>query len=480
MRVRKSSRSTRVVRVAAVAGLVSCGLVGCQSYERSALDLGAHRLVVDARLDQMESIRAFAARLDTPAADAKRFAIDDGLSVGEGEVLALFYNRDLHRARLQAGVALAQREHAGRWADPVLGFDGTDVLSAADPFDFGVTLNLTIPISGRLGVERDRADVAYALELQRLLDMEWDVRARVRKQWASWSATRERLALFDEQIAQIEHVSMISDRLEEAGELARAEARLLRIEFAQQRSARAQAMLEERSMRSELHALMGLAPDARVKLIASMAIHEPMEHADPIERLIASNTQLGVQRARYRVSEETLHLEVRKQYPDLTIGTGYGREEDEDQLLLGFSLPIPVLNANRGGIAKARAEREVARADAESAFEQIAYAYRQSADQLESLRAQRDVYAREIIPMLDEQASELERLINLGDVNTLLLLETITRGYNAKSHLLDLQVGLQHASIEIQRLLGPDELDARTTTNAPDDDRLLEETGVQP
>ncbi len=75
--------------------------------------------------------------------------------------------------------------------------------------------------------------------------------------------------------------------------------------------------------------------------------------------------------AEYEVAERTFELEIRKQYPDLQIGPGYGLEDGQDQVLMGLSLPLPVLNANRQAIARAEANRSVARASVEAALERL-------------------------------------------------------------------------------------------------------------
>lgn len=191
---------------------------------------------------------------------------------------------------------------------------------------------------------------------------------------------------------------------------------------------------------------------------------------DAIGRLIEANTTLAVRRAEYQVAEETLRLEVRKQYPDITIGTGYGSEDNDDRLLLGVSIPIPILNANRAGIAEAKARREVARAVAETTFERLTRELAMARAAYGASRTQRDAFERELVPMLDEQASEVEQLINLGEVNTLLLLETVTRRYEAKSRLLDLRLAETDAAIEITRLLGPDESETPAPVEPATDD----------
>lgn len=433
-------------------------LAGCQSYERVPLELADHRAALDARLIATEPISYFVERLSEAGNQVpERFDPNDGLSPAEGEVLALFYNPDLRLARLDAGVALATFDTAGLWDDPQFGFDGEEVLSG--PFNYGLMLSLTIPISGRLGVEKDRAGAAYEAELRRIVDAEWSTRAAVRSAWASWSVASERLRLLREVIGQVERISAITDRLETAGELTRVEARLLRAELVETRADVAEAVFAEARARVELLGLMGLPPDAPVELLPALPPASIAETTDAIGRLIEANTTLAVRRAEYQVAEETLRLEIRKQYPDITIGTGYGSEDNDDRLLLGVSIPIPILNANRAGIAEAKARREVARAAAETTFERLTRELAMARAAYNASRTQRDAFERDLVPMLDEQASEVEQLIDLGEVNTLLLLETVARRFEAKSRLLDLRLAETDAAIEITRLLGPDELE---------------------
>lgn len=427
-------------------------LAGCQTYERSDLDLEAYRLSVEARLSDSGPVTAFGEQRQIDTGD---FDLRDGVTAEEAEALALFYNPDLRLARLEAGVALANKRHAGAWRDPVLGFTGEDVLGSGAPFEYGVTLGVTLPISGRLSVERDRAGAAHRVELRRVEDLEWNTRHAVRVAWAGWSAARERVELLRSSIEDLGEASGIADRLEQAGELARSESRLLRIELAQRRSALGQARVDAQGRHLTLLGLMGLAPGSQIELHPSLTAPPPPGPSDSIGWLTQANTALAVERAAYRLAEESLRLEVRKQYPDIELGGGYG-SEDDDRLLLGVSLPIGIFNANRGGIARARAERELARARAQTTLERLAEACHAARARYEALRDQEAIYEQEIVPMLEAQTREIRELMSLGEVSTLLLLETVTRSYGARSRLLELRLARQEASIELSRLLGPE------------------------
>ena len=453
-------------------------LSGCQQYERQSLDLDAHRSALQERALEVGRIEGFLERLRELGAEAPAtFSFEDGLTPAEGEVLALFYNAKLREARLEAGVALANFETAGLWDDPEFGFDGAEILSpSGSPFEFGVTLSLTIPISGRLDVERAQAGAAYEAALRRIVDSEWATRAAVRRAWAAWTAAEERLQLSREILVQVERLVAITDRLVAGGELSRVDGRLFLVELASRRAAVDEADLQARRTRIHLLGLMGLLPDARVELTPAFPRQEGPVADDHVNRVIATNTELAVRRAEYQVAEESLQLEIRKQYPDITIGSGYGSEDNDDRLLLGFSMPIPVLNTNRAGIAEARAERDLARAAAETTFERLCRELALAQAQSDSATAQRQRYESEIVPMLDEAATEVEQIADFGEMDTLLLLTTIQALFDAKSRLLELKQVELDAAVTIAELLGPSEL----TDPAPiSDDNDMDATAAE-
>jgi len=457
-------------RTAVAAACAVLCLAGCQSYEQQPLDLTAHREAFDQRGLSLERIDGFVERLRELGTDIpETFSFDDGLTPPEGEVAALFYNADLRQARLAAGVALASFENAGLWDDPEFGFDGSEIWSPSSPFEFGLMVSLTIPVSGRLEVEKSRAGAAYEAELRRIVNAEWELRGQVRQAWAAWTAAVERARLLRDATVQVERITSITDRLEAAGELSRIEARLFRVELAARRAEIADVILEVRQARIELLGLMGLPPNATIELLPALPTIDLTCAGDVVGRLIEANTELAIRRAEYQTAEESLRLEVRKQYPDIEIGGGYGREGD-DRLLLGLSLPIPILNANRAGIAEARAERDVALAAAETTFERLARALAYSQAALDAAQAQRVRYESEVVPMLEEQAAEVESIAQLGEVDTLILLETVHAELDAKSRLLDLRLSEFDAATAITLLLGPDEAaDPAPINDDPDD-----------
>ncbi|MDP6890055.1 MAG: TolC family protein, partial [Phycisphaerales bacterium] len=315
-------------------------LASCQSYEPAPLDIGGYRDRLDLRLTEVEPVTEFANRLhDEDRGVPDHFDLSDGISHAEGEVLALFYNPHLRIARLEAGVAMATRDTAGLWEDPVFGFDGAEILSPSSPFEFGLMGSLTIPISGRLDVEKDRAGAAYETQLRCLVDAEWRTRADLRTAWTRWSALTAQAALRSKMVVELDRISNIAEHLEVAGELNRIERRLIQIELADHRMQASETTLQLIEAVDALLGILGLPPTAVDLLEPSFPSVAIAEVEDVTARIIESNTELAVHFAEYRTAEETLRLEIKKQFPDIVIGSGYGTEFNDHRVMFGLSVP---------------------------------------------------------------------------------------------------------------------------------------------
>lgn len=381
-------------------------------------------------------------------------------------MLALFYNAKLRIARLQAGVALARFQNAGLWQDPVFGFDAAQVVSPSSNFEYGATLGLTFPVSGRLAVEKARAGAAYEVELRRIVDAEWSLRISLQQAWAEWTAAVRRKQLLQELIVEVERIGSLAARLEEAGALRTADARLLRIELVGRRAELTATELGAQQGRLRLLALMGLQPDADLNLSAGATVVPQLDAGALVERITANNTELSLLRAHYLVAEESLRLAVRKQYPDLSFGAGPGSEEDDTRWLFGFSLPLPLWNRNRAEVAAAQASRDLARGAIETALERIVREAQQLELVLAATREQSSQLTRELVPLLDEQSANIEELAALGDVDAFLLLETVGRRFEAQARLIALAQAESQAEARMNLLVGPPSKHSPTSVNA--------------
>lgn len=428
-------------------------LAGCQTYQPQAASRPAHKEEWEARRASSESVREFAKRLGETTSYDRAFDTDDGLSLGEGETVALVFNPDLRVARLRAGVAKATAEYAGLWDDPELSIDVLNITqSVPDPWVIGSALAFTIPVSGRLKVEKERAEVAMHAELERVAEAEWTVLRDAAEGWLEWSAHGHQLRQTEAILEQLDAVVESTSRLAEAGELPRTEASLFTIERASRRAERDRLRGELEESEQQLRSLMGLSPKAPLSLNPTLSPgtvrtdrSEPCEGHPTLVRL----------RREHEVADKTLLREIKKQYPDITFGPQ--GESDEGQSRIGFigAIPIPILNSNKGGIAEARAEREVALAAYETEYERMVGRLAALQARLSGIRSRRTTIYETLVPLVDRQVADAERLLELGEGDSLVLLESLLRSNEAKIQLIDLQLEEARTENEIRYLLGP-------------------------
>lgn len=431
---------------------------GCETYTPRPLDVEASRRALDARSAASAEVAELARRLAAEeSTDPSEFDAEDGLTLPEAEVVALVFNPELRLARMQAGVAKATADTAGIWEDPVTGINLNDVLQHANSgFSMGAEISFTIPISGRLDAEKERAGAAYAAHLALVQAAEWDTRMELRRAWAAWSSTRQRVAMVAETLDAVSLVADIADRLEAAGEMPRVEARLLRIERATVKSdlTHLRAKVAEREV--AVKRILGLAPWASIRLVPdTVPPATPVDLATLRDRMVAQSPLIAAHRALYEVAEKALAVEIRKQYPDIEIGPSYNTDGNED-LTLGVRFPLPLWNHNQQGVAVADAGRTLERARFEATLERCLADLESAAVVYEGFVAQRRTLQEEIAPLVDLQASETRRIAELGEVNTLLLLQSLVQQLAARLSLIEAQESEWLARIQIAHLSGPE------------------------
>ncbi|MFT4571644.1 MAG: cobalt-zinc-cadmium efflux system outer membrane protein [Hyphomicrobiaceae bacterium] len=428
-------------------------LGGCKTYRPDPIDLPAHSKTWRAQSVSSETVATFAKSLAASIPDTVAFNPKDGLTLREGELVALVFNPDLRVARSRAGVAEATAKYAGLWDDPELSFDVLKISKGVpDPWIVGSALSVTIPVSGRLRVEKKRAQAEMHAELDRLAEAEWKVQRDLGDAWVEWSAQGLRLQETEQIVKSLDSIVKSTSQLAEAGELLKTEAALFSIERESRRAELGQLGGDVAEGAYQIRALLGLSPEAPVDLVPALtAVRSVSGSALPDD----SSLTLSRLRSEYEVAEQTLLREVRKQYPDVTIGPQ--AESDEGQSRIGFvgAIPVPILNSNKGGIGKARAEREVAKAAFETEYEKITGRLAALRARLNGVRARSKAMNDSLVPMVDRQVTDASKLVELGEGGSLVLLESLVRAHEARLKLIDIRAEDSRTNNEIQFLLGP-------------------------
>jgi len=472
--------STVHAPLAALSAALILTLSGCKAYEPRALDLDrTQREYLLRALDGPVVEQFHEAGRPASAPDAT-LDLADGITLAEAEVIALVFNRGLRAARLAAGVTQASAENAGLWQDPTLGVDFSKIVSGASQgLDAIVSVGFTLPVSGRLDLERERLGAEHAAELARVAALEWETVASLRRAWTERAGIAREAEATRDVLHRVEQVTAIVDRMESAGELARIEARLFRIEDAKLRSRLAALESELSRATHAVEAMLDLPPAAG-RFFTGEFVSSPRLGADGRDAALAAirDTNPAVLRARaeHEVAERTLEEEIRKQWPDLVLSPGYGDDQGDRKFVLGVGVALPLLNGNRAGIAVAEAAREAARWRAESELQRVLGALLAAEERLAQSVARRESLERTLVPLVEAQYEETRAVARLGEVKTLVLLESLKQQLEARNEMIAARRDEALAAIDIEELLGPP---GRAATLGPPG-RAARDEGSQP
>ena len=438
-----AGRRYRMAAFAAAALAADLVAVGCAKYRAQPLDLEAHRAAYLER---------------TPPAEIEAAEGGSTINCAQAEAIGLVLNPQLRIARLKSGVARATAENAGLWNDPTIGIDLTRLLEGSGQgWEVLGSVGLTVPISGRLEIEKARAGSAEMVELLRVARDEWLVRIAIRRAWAEWIAAQASFVSEERFVARVSEILRLVDTMEARGEISRIEARLFRLERMSAIASFQSLVARVESARLAILALIGLPPNAVLKMQNS-----PFETDSPVDtermrqNIVATNPSVQVLRAEYLLAEHSVELEVERQYPDLQIGPGYGEQDGDRQFVLGLGIALPIFNANRQAIAEAIATREVARASAENAVESLLAEIAAVEIEWRASSAHRTLIAEEILPLMEAQDMDVRRLAQLGgEIDALILLESLKREHEVRLKLIETTHAESRAALRIMEIAGP-------------------------
>ncbi len=255
----------------------------------------------------------------------------------------------------------AERQ-AGAWANPEVGVE-VENLAGSGPYkgtksaEFTYNLSQKVELGKRparrrvAGAERETASIAVLAEK---LDIARDVKIA----YADVLAAERTLQLAEQQEKLAEDVlANVAKRVGAARDplIYKSQAE---VSLATARMARAQVMRDVQLTRKKLAALWGGEPLAQG---LDESVLNSVEQPAPFETYkarLAENPDLTRFISMKLAKAAAIKLEKVQNIPDPSVNVGFRtfRESNEQAMVVGVSMPIPVLDQNQGNIAKARAE----------------------------------------------------------------------------------------------------------------------------
>lgn len=360
-----------------------------------------------------------------------------------------------HTALAKAGIATPW-PNPGVEVGPEFGF-GSDV-DVNEVVPFG-SLSIAIPLSGRLARQDDlNAAVAEQIRIEALATFR-ELYLSLRAHLLHLTVARQR-ELLREALLESTRISLgTGTDLVEAGTATALDVSLLRLENARERSRRLQARLETANAAADLAELVAVS-SSRLLTLQPMALPQlPTELPtfNHLQELIErENPRLVRLRAEYEVAERSLHLEVTKQYPDLTFGPSLGGESGERKTALGLSLGIelPLFDRNQQAIAQARKLREEIRTRYESEAHRVITAVERSLETVAITTERSAVLREDVLPVATRNVEIARQSLSAGSTGGLQVLDAQRSSREVQIEVLQAQLAEQIAWSDLERAVG--------------------------
>jgi outer membrane protein TolC len=433
-------------------GILSVLVSGCVAYQEKSINPKE----VSRAWEEIGPREATQLRNQSSKNLASDYNLSDGISLREAEVTALFYNPLISASRVRSGIPEVQREYAKLWEDPELEVEGEYFSSKHDdPLNYSGGLSITIPLSGRLDVQREIADKSLNSKKSSLLAEEWALVIEVRERWVERHFLFAKTRVLKEMIADLDETIRLVPHFRAAKVATIVDEQNLLIEKEELKDKLRQLQLEVQQNKLTLLGLMGLHPDASWRLIMD---ENEVEEKIAFDREEDFHLSPEIQKvlSQYEVAQLRFKLAIRRQIPDLKLGLGAGAEEGSSLMAFGVGLShLPLFNNNRLEIAESKLEREIQGEEVLVGIQDLLSKRASAKQRLEMAEARVEHMETKLLPLINKQIKDAMRLTKLGELDLFLLVEAIQKKGEVKLSLIEIQVERSYATLQRLALNGP-------------------------
>ena len=416
---------------------VLTALSGCATYTEQPLVPTEELQLLSSRVEDDITVERTGPWLDSWFPLEPQVVIDDGLTIGEANALALFYAPAIREARANASIAGARVLQAGLLPNPQF-FMGPMITTEVQDLLFPAQLMWELPIWGEQSAESDLAVAQLTQRDLMAIDVEIDTLIAVRAAFIRLQRLEGERAVFEAVTESAERIVEWVERLQDFGQLDIVALYLARAERDQAREALELARADATSARRDLLSTLGLLPTAPVEIqygdAATLPELQEMQQ-DTLFRL----PELRAAEAAYAASEAKLRLEISRQYPAISLGPVYEYDRVEHAIGLGLGVTIPLFDRNQGNIAAAAESRERARMRFSNTLLSASHAEAEARIRLDAAERILQVYRTGAMRQVQDAADALEVRLRAGQADVIEMLAAQRAIGEARARVLELE-----------------------------------------
>ena len=316
--------------------------------------------------------------------------------------------------------------------------------------------NQPIEIGGKRAARMKAAEHGRELVQAELDAARAGLRADVRAAFAKVLAGQQRVQLHEKTLEIASNARDAAAKRVQAGKIAPLEETKARVAESSAQLALAQAQSGLRVARQQLALLWGAQPASMGRAVGELGDLPALPDSSAmLEKLEHSPQMLRAQHAVLQ-AKSVAELERAKRLPDPTVSLGMKRAQEvgRNQLVVGISVPLPILDSNRGNQLQALRLADKAEDELLATRQQLNAQLQQQLELLQTSRAQALQLAQQVLPAAESAYEVSAKGFALGKFSYLEVLDAQRTLADARSLYLEQLVATHQAAADITRQLG--------------------------
>ena len=387
------------------------------------------------------------------------------MTLPQAIALALDGNLDLTVAKREVEARQAQVLQGRARPNPEFAYAREDQNAATRTHS--LQINLPIEMGGKRAARVAAAESGRELAIEELNMRRVEIRAAVVAAFFETLAAQEVAALAQDSVDLAKRATDAAAKRVAAGKASPVEETKARVAEAGVRVERSQAQSAQRSARARLASLLGAKPSPFTVVAGSVDTLPTIPSFDTLQQRLSSSPML--RRAQLEIAQRRslVKVERSKRTPDITFSLGVKRphELQRNQLLLGLSVPLPLLDRNQGNLQEALTREDKARDELQALQARVSSDLWQARERLEALQGEVDALRREVLPGAKSAYDAATIGFENGKFSFLEVLDAQRSYFAAKSQYFKALAEAHRTAADIERVLGEAAPSAIPTAN---------------
>jgi cobalt-zinc-cadmium efflux system outer membrane protein len=385
----------------------------------------------------------------------------DKLTLADALGLVLKHNPTLAGFAAEIRARDAAALQSGLLPNPELGvevenFAGQDDLEGFDGAETTIAFSQLIELGNKRSKRQQVAVLDKDLAGWDYQGKKIDVLASTAKAFIQVLVAQEQVSLNDELVKLAEKTATAVGERVDAGKVSPMENIRAQVELAAARSEANKASRELEASRRRLASFWGGKQAGFAEVVGSLTEITSLPAEETIQNLLKTNPVLARWQSELDRSEAALALARAEAVPDLNISAGVRnfQETDNNALLVGFSVPLPLFDRNQGAIGEAGAKLEKARQERREAQVALLTELSETWQNLSAAYVESSTLRDKILPGAHEAYESTELGYREGKLDFLQMLDAQRTLFDVKRQYLLALRTYHMTSTDMERLLG--------------------------